>query len=413
LTLGGSVRLKNGSAAEAKTLGPGCDAWYAIEPTGYVCLGADTTLDPNDPVYVALVAHAANVDDPHPFHYGESIGTPRYERVPSPAAQREREWDLDDHRSKLAELGVDTTPAGEAFPELPSMSPLVREARGSVARGSTVAWSRSYDAAERTWLYTSDHALVPKDRVIPYPRRTFRGVELGGQTVLPIAFFRKKDRPQYKRDGEAFVPTGESYRRLSHVMLTGREEKVAGKTYLETKDAGVWVDALDAAVADVRSPVPYRADEAPGGRRTWIDVSILTGTLVAYEDATPVFATLISPGRGGLPVKGYDPISTASTPVGTFRVDGKFRTATMVSSTDSSIVHADVQFVQNFHGAHALHGAYWHDAWGELKSGGCVNLSPIDSKWVFEWTEPKLPPDWHGLRSIDDFGPPTRVLVRP
>ena len=64
-------------------------------------------------------------------------------------------------------------------------------------------------------------------------------------------------------------------------------------------------------------------------------------------------------------------------------------------------------------GAHALHGAYWHDQWGELKSGGCVNLSPLDAQRVFEWTEPALPPGWHGARSIKELGRATRVVVRP
>ena len=120
----------------------------------------------------------------------------------------------------------------------------------------------------------------------------------------------------------------------------------------------------------------------------------------------------VTPGRGGIPFPGKNPVSTASTPTGGFRVDGKFRWATMVSSSDSNIVHSEVQWVQNFHGPHALHGAYWHDAWGELKSGGCINLSPIDSKWVFDWTDPQLPKDWHGIRSVSAFGAPTRVIVR-
>ncbi len=412
LTLGGSVRLKNGSATEAKTIGPGCEAWYAVEPAGYVCLGPETTLDPNDPTFVALKAHAGNTNDPFPYRYGESLGTPRYEKAPDPAAQREREWDLEQHLAELSTLGVDTTPANRPLPDLPTFTPLVREARSSVARGSTVAWSAEYDAFGRTWLYTSDHALVPKDRVVPYPKRTFQGVHLDDHVTLPLAFFRKKDRPQYRRDGDAFVATDRSFARLSYVMLTGVEQKSGADVFLETKEAGVWVKAEDAAVASARGPVPYRDNER-SERRTWIDVSVLGGTLVAYEGERPVFATLISPGRGGIPFPGRDPISTASTPTGGFRVDGKFRTATMVSSTDSSIVHSEVQFVQNFHGPHALHGAYWHDAWGEPKSGGCVNLSPADSKWLFEWTEPRLPVDWHGVRSVEELGPPTRVMVRP
>jgi hypothetical protein len=124
-----------------------------------------------------------------------------------------------------------------------------------------------------------------------------------------------------------------------------------------------------------------------------------------------VFATLIAPGRGGLPHPNVDPIETASTPIGNFRVDGKFLTATMVSSTNDDLVHTEVQYVQNFHGAHALHGAYWHGAWGELKSGGCVNLSPRDSLKVFHWADPQLPDGWHGMKSMKDFGPTTAVIV--
>ena len=177
-------------------------------------------------------------------------------------------------------------------------------------------------------------------------------------------------------------------------------------------EQGVWVLDSDAAIAEQRSEIPFRKDEQVNGKKTWVDVSVFGGTFVAYEGETPVFATLMSPGRGGTPFPGRDPISTASTPTGTFRVDGKFRWASMVSSSDANIVHAEVQYVQNFHGAHALHGAYWHDQWGELKSGGCVNLSPIDSKWAFEWSEPKLPKDWQGARSVPELGAATRVVVR-
>jgi hypothetical protein len=195
--------------------------------------------------------------------------------------------------------------------------------------------------------------------------------------------------------------------------LSDRREVFDGATYVEVRRGGLWVREDEAAIAEAATAPPMREFMERAGRRTWVDARVLGGTLVAYEGMTPVFATLISAGRGGLPVPGKNPIDTASTPVGTFRVDGKFRWASMVSSTDSNIVHSEVMYVQNFHGAHALHGAYWHDGWGELKSGGCVNLSPIDSKWLFEWSEPKLPPGWHGMRSVASFGPPTVVKVRP
>jgi hypothetical protein len=429
LSLGGSVRLYEGDREKAKTWGPGCPIWYRVEPIGYVCGNEATTLDPKDPEYVGLARDAAKIDSAYPYHYGESLGSPRYDHVPTLAEQKRVEWDLDAHLAKIealraaqakndmtgvdpAYVGLDLTPAGDTTVDDFPVNPFVREARDHVARASTVAFVRAFDQGGRTWLVTSDHTFMPKDRVRPYPEVTFHGVKLDGEVALPIAFVRKKDAQVYAKKGDDFEATGDTLARLSWFMTTGERVKSPGGTFLATKD-GRWVkDEGNLTIAEAATDSPFRADEQAGGRRTWLDISIFGGTLVAYEDHQAVYATLIAPGRGGIPFPGKDPVSTASTPVGTFRVDGKFKTATMVSSFDSNIVHDNVQWVQNFHGPHALHGAYWHDGWGELKSGGCVNLSPIDSKFLFEWTDPQIPKDWYGMRSDPVFGAPTRVRVR-
>ncbi|MBI3205748.1 MAG: L,D-transpeptidase [Myxococcales bacterium] len=49
----------------------------------------------------------------------------------------------------------------------------------------------------------------------------------------------------------------------------------------------------------------------------------------------------------------------------------------------------------------ALHAAYWHDRFGEPKSGGCVNLSVRDAKWLFDWTAPHVPETWHLTADLD------------
>ena len=64
------------------------------------------------------------------------------------------------------------------------------------------------------------------------------------------------------------------------------------------------------------------------------------------------------------------------------------------------------------HTPFALHAAYWHDRFGEPKSGGCVNLSVRDAKWLFDWTEPRVPETWHSVRSGDARGAGTWVRVR-
>jgi hypothetical protein len=429
LSLGGSVAVRGASLEEARVGGGGsCDAWYRVEPRGVVCVGRDATTDANDPTVVALAANAPRLDSPWPFDYGESIGAPRYDKLPTAREQGQREALFDEFRDKVRRargltdpdaigaidkhlIGIDLQPTGIPAPTLFEAGPRVREPRKAIARASTVAYTRAFDADDRSWLLTSDHALMPRDKVRPYPRSSFQGIHLDdGDKKLPIAFFRKKPRPKYRRDqAGGFVPTGEDWAVRTWVGLTGESVEHDEKKFYATREAGVWASEDDATV--VRG-----SDEPPkvvgtSERNTWVEVSVIQGWLIAYEGKRPVFVTLISPGRGLTPVPGKDPLETASTPTGIFRVDGKFRTATMVSSTNENIVHSDVMYVQNFHGPHSLHGAYWHDAWGEGKSGGCINLSPIDSKWLFEWTEPAVPEGWHGLRSTSEAGPATTVVV--
>lgn len=432
LGLGGSVALRGGSVEAARTPGEGCDAWYAIEPRGYVCAGASAAVDPNDPVVVALRPHAPRVDSPWPYDYAESTGAPRYPQLPSAKEQRRAEWDLEEHLANIAKVraaegageeaireidealvGVDLKPAGVAAPALFPFGGLVREGRDRIVNGSTVAFTRAFDAQDRTWVVTSDQAYMPKDRLKPYPRSSFQGVWLKDGRSLPLAFFRKTDRPKYQRGaGGRFEPTGASFARLASVGLTGRAEAEDGERFLETQEPGVYVRADDTVVIEAAKSSPLEGEADPSSPpRKWIEVSVLGGWFVAYEELTPVFATLISPGRGGVPRQGIPAIETAATPTGRFRIDGKFVTATMVSSTNDKIVHSEVQFVQNFSGPHALHGAYWHDAWGEPKSGGCVNLSPIDAKQMFAWTDPPVPEGWHGLRASRDAGRSTVVLI--
>lgn len=47
----------------------------------------------------------------------------------------------------------------------------------------------------------------------------------------------------------------------------------------------------------------------------------------------------------------------------------------------------DVPYVQYFYEDYALHGAYWHNNFGIPMSHGCVNLSPIDAQWLYNFTD--------------------------
>jgi len=422
---GGSVLLKD---PEPKN-GPGCTKWYAIEPRGYVCVdGVRATLDPKDPELVAMRPYAPNTSSPWVHRYAESRGVYRYAKIPSEKEQRQREWDLEAHLARVKtareggkvadELtGVDLTPAEKTGFDLGSLPSTVHEPRQRLLPLSTVAYSTEVQQNGRTWLLSADLLWVAKDRVVPYPKVTFEGVHLNDEQKLPIAFFRTRDRGKFElgADGK-LVETAKRWPRLGHVALTGKQKDQDGEIFLETRDAGFWVKKSDAVVPTAMEKTPWGApvggadtQEGPAGRRTWMEASVWQGWLIAYEGTRPVFVTMIAPGRGGTPRRGIPAIDTASTPVGTFPITGKFVTATMVAPGD--FIHSDVPWTQNFHGPHALHGAYWHDDWGNRKSGGCVNVSPIDGKWLFEFTEPPMPEGWHGVRWRPSAEPATTFIV--
>jgi lipoprotein-anchoring transpeptidase ErfK/SrfK len=123
----------------------------------------------------------------------------------------------------------------------------------------------------------------------------------------------------------------------------------------------------------------------------WIDVDLATQTLVAYEGTRPVYATLVSTGRGP---KGTD----SATPPGVHRIWVKIFTSDMASADpddpDANYSLQEVPYVQFFDRAVALHGTYWHHDFGRVHSHGCVNLAPIDAHWLFDFTAPRLPPGW-------------------
>jgi lipoprotein-anchoring transpeptidase ErfK/SrfK len=128
-----------------------------------------------------------------------------------------------------------------------------------------------------------------------------------------------------------------------------------------------------------------------------LDVSIAKQTMVAYLGMQPVYATLVSTGKDGA----GDPLTTHSTVQGQFLIHTKHVTDEMKSDEPGDTYHhREVPYVQFFKDGFAFHAAYWHDAFGTPKSHGCINLSPADARWLFDFTLPRVPEGWHGGLSL-------------
>jgi len=116
-----------------------------------------------------------------------------------------------------------------------------------------------------------------------------------------------------------------------------------------------------------------------------IHVDLTTQTVTAFEDNTPVLVARCATGFGN-----------TTTPVGDFRTYHKGPSIHMTNLGDVEFGAYDlpgVPWVSFFTGTGvAFHGTYWHNDYGRPRSNGCVNLQSEDSKFIYRWTTPVVPP---------------------
>jgi hypothetical protein len=402
--------LRAGAIVDAR--GPlikndGCEeGWLRINPRGFVCLGKGATQKLEDPVLRQSEVRAQR-GAASPYRYALATTPPPilYEKLPTAEQIRAveggdvawsgRQW-LDGMRRRGLAEAVGSVEAIPAFladgGEVAKPWGVLRRLRngphtGQAAVGSGFALQRIFESGNRFWGLTTDMDIVAMDRVKLVEPSPFHGVELGPQEDLPVAFV--KDRVAVRltaADDGSFVQDG-SYLWRDGIKLTG-ERRTGG--FLQTRD-GHWVVESAVLLLERRTEFPSFAT----GERKWVDVALRGQSLVAYIGRRAVFATLVSAGRGGL----GDPEEVPATVRGTFMVHTKHVSSTMDGEDDISDSYSlrDVPFVQYFHKGYALHGAYWHNEFGEERSHGCINLSPRDSAWLFEWTDPPVPAEWHSV----------------
>lgn len=418
--------LRAGAVVDAREpgLGPnaGCEGgWFRINPRGFVCIGKGATLDLTNPVVVAGETRPVRGQG-FPYLYAMSAEIPPllYFKLPTLAqmenvegnglAGRFASWKQLSRINGTAELvgPLGAPPSWLVGKELTKPYGVVQPLRYSVHAGrasadSGFAIARTFEHEGRAFGLSTELDLLALDRLKLVKPSEFHGVELGEQLDLPAAFIERHYVQRYVRSDSGVLKTEGSFKFREGIKLTGKTEGSGGLVFYETTD-NAWMPSDGARVIPHRTEFP---SFAKGGRK-WIDISIKAQSLVAYEGKHPVYATLVSTGRGGL----GDPEKVFATVRGTFMIHAKHVASTMDGDDDKSDSFnlRDVPFVQYFHKGYALHGTYWHDEFGKVRSHGCVNLSPIDSAWLFEWTDPPVPKGWHGVLNMDRG---TVVYIRP
>jgi hypothetical protein len=237
---------------------------------------------------------------------------------------------------------------------------------------------------------------LPLRDLVPVKLPSANGVQLAGE--LDVGWVVSERAPLHEPTTAA--RTSRTLPRQAWFRTRGTFERGGRRFYLT--DSGAWIDARHAVVPDPATPP---ATMVAGER--WLDIDRRKQVLVAYEGSRPVFAALVSTGKGR-------PNGPFATPPGEFRIWVKLRTSNMTNLEDADAngyyAMEDVPWVMFFNRGFGLHGAFWHDSFGRVRSHGCVNLAPADAHWLFEWAGPHLPTSWSAaLPTPSDPGTLVRI----
>lgn len=117
-----------------------------------------------------------------------------------------------------------------------------------------------------------------------------------------------------------------------------------------------------------------------------IDINLSEQRLTLLEGGTPVYTCLVSSGKSGY-----------STPTGNYRIYSMNWVAAMSSAQGAAEPYdiPDVPYVMWFNGNYSIHGAYWHNDFGNVRSHGCVNISVSDAEFVYGWASVGTPVSVH------------------
>jgi len=404
--------------------------FHGLPMGGYVCASKGWVVDADKPPFMQGPP-SARLDEAHPYDYGyvRRWNSPMWWRIPTAeeikaavlhraireaervgapppddgaaAGDGDGDGDGDVEAGAVAdgEAGSDVEPDTEDADLLAMKLPL---SPGSpwLERGNFLSLGAKTKKNGRSFYRTARGAFVNASSISRYKAKDYQGIAIDDEVAFPVAFVSKKTSKLLRLDENDKLKVVRGLERRDFVDVN-EETEINGRAYMITAE-GFLVRKEHLNIPELQ-PLPKGLE--PWER--WIDVSLKTQTLVAYEGTRPVYVTLVSTGKKGSKEEPFD------TPTGRWRIYSKHISSTMDGNTasDGNYSIQDVPWTMFFYGSYALHGAFWHRSFGRVRSHGCVNLGPSDARWLFFWTTPFLPEGWHGVHSTDE-SPGTTVIVR-
>ena len=245
----------------AELLAPGCQMpWWLVGPDAWMC-----------PDNATLSESTSSIDNPAASATKEVLG---HVLVGSNGA-------LGYHRREDVDVA---TPSAE------------------MRQGFMLGYVQVFGSGDSAVLLTTHGFWVPARDVQRLTPSDFRGAPVEGDLDLAWVFTKHAQvysAPDVRRRPLQFVD------RLTQVVVQGQQQRTSG---LWLKFEGGWLKSTELRVPELQQP-----PTGIGTGEHWIDVDTRTQTLVAYVGPRPVYATLVSTGKG-------KPGTEQATPVGTHRV---------------------------------------------------------------------------------------------
>jgi len=271
-------------------------------------------------------------------------------------------------------LGDDSTPVYSSLQDAISGNNAIRTIEAGRMRYvsyltyTDTGYGRFFLLPDNTWLSVSSRVSVPHS----YPG----GIELSRTPansfgwILPFApSVQTKSSPGYSLEDY----TGHSVNQYDIVQVYST--KLINNEEWDLISPDEWIEGRFVGLVTPRTSPPPGVEN---GR--WIDVNLFEQTLAVYDQDRLIYATLVA--------TGLDPFFTKP---GLFQIQQKLESTTMSGSFTAD--HSDFYYLEDvpwtmyYDHARALHGAYWRTAFGYPQSHGCINLSPADAHWLFNWAK--------------------------
>ena len=141
--------------------------------------------------------------------------------------------------------------------------------------------------------------------------------------------------------------------------------------------------------------------------KKWIEIDLSEQKIKAWDGDNLFLESLVSTGLPWYP-----------TPQGEYKIWIKLRATKMEGGEGKYYYNLpNVPFVMFFENekvpgwrGYGLHGTYWHNDFGRVRSHGCVNLPTSVAQQLYYWTDPQIA-DGKWMITANGENPGTRIVI--